>query len=232
MVVDAAAQEGLGQLFFRIAGDDDDRGEGPIGLEALAQFVHGEFQVLDLVQEVVGEIPGRLVHLVDEDQGALGLVVHGLGARLGTDAAGHLGRVQGAQDGLPQGLDAQEFPGFRQGLPGRRVELGLGELADAVELVEQLAGLAGGFGVEAQHRAQAQFGGQAVGQLGLAGARFAGDQQGHVQAQGHVHRAGQFRAGPIAVGVAQGRLLILAGGLVAGNVAPALEALECHGLTS
>jgi hypothetical protein len=78
------------------------------------------------------------------------------------------------------------------------------EATDGVEAVEQVAGLGLGLHREAQHRLQPEFPGQAFGQIGLAGAGLAGQQQRHAQGQRHVHRGGQLWGGAIGLGLAQG----------------------------
>jgi hypothetical protein len=72
----AASQEGVGQLFFVIAGDDDDRRRlAPVVLPEHApvfarligvELLDGELLLVKLVQQVVGKIDVSLVDLVDE----------------------------------------------------------------------------------------------------------------------------------------------------------------------
>ena len=68
MIVDAAAQEGRGQILFGVAGDDDDGQILLVGVElAVSQLRNFEDHILEFVEEIVGEIARRLVDLVDED---------------------------------------------------------------------------------------------------------------------------------------------------------------------
>ncbi len=80
VVVDTTAQEGIGEILLGIAGDEDQR---PIGVgndidaadAAILQLLDPEEQLVDLVQQVVGEVPGCLVDLVDEDDAADGAIM-------------------------------------------------------------------------------------------------------------------------------------------------------------
>ena len=64
VVEHAAAQEGVGQLLLGVGGDDDDgallRGDGLLGLRDI------EFHLIQLPQQVVGELQVGLVDLVDQ----------------------------------------------------------------------------------------------------------------------------------------------------------------------
>ena len=77
MIVDTPAEEGVGEVFFEVAGEDDDDvlplavgGE----LYFLIELGYFELIIFDLVEEVIGEIAGGFVDLVDEDDAAAAFV--------------------------------------------------------------------------------------------------------------------------------------------------------------
>ncbi len=72
VVEEAAAQKGVGQLFFVVRGDDDDG--AVFGFDRLACLVDEELHLIELLQKVVGEFDVGLVDLVDQQHGfAFGL---------------------------------------------------------------------------------------------------------------------------------------------------------------
>ena len=64
VVEDAAAQEGVGQLLFRVGRDDDDG--ALLCLDRFLRLGNVELHLVQLPKEVVGELKIGLVHLVDE----------------------------------------------------------------------------------------------------------------------------------------------------------------------
>ena len=64
VVEDAAAQEGVGQLLFRVGRDDDDG--ALLCLDRLLGLGDVELHLVQLPEEVVGELQVGLVHLVDQ----------------------------------------------------------------------------------------------------------------------------------------------------------------------
>ena len=66
---DAAAQEGVGQLLLVVRGDEHD---GPLlGDDLLAGLEDREAHLVELAQQVVGELEVGLVDLVDQQHMAL-----------------------------------------------------------------------------------------------------------------------------------------------------------------
>ena len=66
---DAAAQEGVGQLLFRVRGDDDDG--AVLGAHGLLRLGDIELHLIELPEKVVREFKVRLVDLVDEQHDLL-----------------------------------------------------------------------------------------------------------------------------------------------------------------
>ena len=67
---EAAAQEGVGQLFFIIRGDDDDGTH--LGADRLVGFLDVELHAIQFLKQVVRELDVGLVDLVDQQDGARG----------------------------------------------------------------------------------------------------------------------------------------------------------------
>ena len=67
-VEEAAAQEGVGQLFFIVGGDNHDGAH--FGADRLVRFLNVELHPVEFLQQVVGELDVGLVDLVDQQDGA------------------------------------------------------------------------------------------------------------------------------------------------------------------
>src|SRR5579863_8926585 len=65
VVKEAAAQEGVGQLLLVVGRDDDDRPQAR--LDRLSGLVDVKLHLVELEQEIVGELDVRLVDLVDQE---------------------------------------------------------------------------------------------------------------------------------------------------------------------
>ncbi|MNF79810.1 hypothetical protein D3C87_943610 [compost metagenome] len=89
-----------------------------------------------------------------------------------------------------------------------RAELRIAQAADRVVLVQALVGLGGGFDVPGDQLGAKGFG-QLLGEHGLAGARFALDQQRPLQGDGGVDRQLQVIGGDVGLGAFELHLLIL-----------------------
>jgi len=188
MVIDAAAEEGVGQVFFEVAGEDDDDilalafvGEA----DALVELGDLEFVVLDFVEEVVWEVPRGFVDLVDEDDAAAGLVGYIAFCQDG-GAEPALFSPDGAGDGETQGPELDKvFGGALGGLAaggGARVCAGFAEMGNGVVVIEEVFGGAGclcvinmRLGLESIRLCQLVR--RPEGKLGFAGAGLAGQQQ-------------------------------------------------------
>ena len=162
-MVHDAAQEGLGQVPFRVGRDDDDgpqlRGAFELQL-GTGHFRHVEAQAFDGGQEVVGQVPGGFVQFVYQH--------HAAAAFPGCD-----------QDGLAQGFVADELLrliGLRVGL----FVLCPAEMAQGVVVVEEVFFHRGGLHlIHEGFRPQVVEGaGDVPGQTGLARARLARQQEG------------------------------------------------------
>ena len=68
VVEEAAAQERVGQLFFVVRRDHDQR--PALRLDRLAGLVDEEFHPIELLQEIVRKLDVGLVDLVDQQHGA------------------------------------------------------------------------------------------------------------------------------------------------------------------
>ena len=102
----------------------------------------------------------------------------------------------GEEDGQAQGVVGEVV----QPAAAAFADLGGVEPAQGVVGIEQVAGRAGGLGPEDEWFAQAQLPGQAGGELGLASAGLAGQQQGPSQQEGNVDGIDQALVGEIALG--------------------------------
>ncbi|MNR25049.1 hypothetical protein D3C85_1421720 [compost metagenome] len=89
-----------------------------------------------------------------------------------------------------------------------RAELRIAQAADRVVLVQALVGLGGGLDVPGDQLGAKGFG-QLLGEHGLAGARFALDQQRPLQGDGGVDRQLQVIGGDVGLGAFELHLLIL-----------------------
>ena len=162
VVEHAAAQEGVGQLLLCVGGDDDDgallRGDGLLGLRDV------EFHLIQLPQQVVGELQVGLVDLVDQQDHLL-LVRERLAQLAELDILLDIVHAFAAELAVVQTLD---------GVVHIQAVLGLCRRLDVPndELLAQ--GLRNG-----------------LGQHGLAGAGLALDQQWLLQRDGDVDDAQQ-----------------------------------------
>jgi hypothetical protein len=87
-------------------------------------------------------------------------------------------------------------------------QLRVAQTADRVVLVQALMGLGGGLDVPGDQLGAERFG-QLLGEHGLAGARFALDQQRPLQGDGGVDRQLQVIGGDVGLGAFELHLLIL-----------------------
>ena len=148
-VKDAASQERVGQLFFRVAGDDHDRALH--GDDVPLRLVDGELHPVELVQEVVRELDVGLVDLVDQQDHAL-LGVEGLAHRTELDVFSDVVDVFVSKPGVVETLHR-------------------------VVHIEAVLGTGGASDVPAKKRHPEGLG-HRLGQQGLAGAGLAADQEG------------------------------------------------------
>src|SRR5215207_3519778 len=71
VVENTAPEKGLGEVLLRIAGQNEHRPQVGVGADLLVpQLRDPEVHVLDLIEQIVGEIAWGLVDLVDEYQRA------------------------------------------------------------------------------------------------------------------------------------------------------------------
>ena len=174
VVEETAAQKSVGQFFLVVAGNDDDR---PVpGLDRLLGLVDMEFHPVEFEQQVVGKLDVGLVDLIDQHHR-----LHLVGERL----------PQLALDDVVADVVDPRIAQLRIAQPRHRVVL-----------VQALLCLGGGLDVPLNERS-VQGEGDFLGQLGLASARFAFDQQRPAQGHGGVHRHHQIVGGDIAVGTAK-----------------------------
>ena len=138
VVEDAPAQERVRQLLFRIGGDDDD---GPLlSPHRLLGLRDVELHLVQLPQQVVGELQIRLVDLIDQQHhlliGGEGLpqlaqldivadIVHAVGAELAVvEPLDHVVDIQSVL-GLGGGLDVPDDELLAQGIRHRLSQHGL-----------------------------------------------------------------------------------------------------------
>ena len=168
VVEKAAAQKGIGQLFFVVRGDNDNRAMR--GADRLAGLVDVELHPVEFLQEVVGELDIGLVDLVDQQN----------------HAARRLER-------LPQLALADVV--FHV-IDARIAQLAVAQAADGVVFVEALLRLRGGFHMPLDQW-QTKAGRDLSRQFGLARAGFALHQQRAFQRYGGVYGKGQVVGGHI-----------------------------------
>ncbi|MNO90879.1 hypothetical protein D3C76_824120 [compost metagenome] len=171
VVEEAAAQEGVRQFFFVVRGDDDDR--ALLGLDGLVCFVDVELHLVELLQQVVGELDVGLVDFVDQQNHPL----------LSLESLPELALFQVV-------AYIVDFLG---------TQLRIAQAADRIVFVEALVGLGGGFDVPGD-QAGAEGGGELLGEHSLAGARFAFDQQRAFEGDGRVYRQFQVVCGDVVAG--------------------------------
>ena len=159
VVEEAAAQEGVRQLLLVVRGDDDDR---PVpGADRLAGLVDEEFHPVEFLQQVVRELDVGLVDLVDQQ---------------------HQPAVGGERPPERAGADV-----VADVVHARVAELAVAQPADRVVFVEALGGLGRRLDVPFDQR-QAERGGDLAGELGLAGAGLALDEERPLQRDRGVDR--------------------------------------------
>ncbi|MNG06084.1 hypothetical protein D3C84_893060 [compost metagenome] len=180
VVEEAAAQERIRQLFFVVGGNDDDRAF--FRLDGLVDLVNVELHLVEFLQQVVREFDVGLVDFVDQQDHPL----------FGFEGFPELALFQ---------VVANVVDLFR-------AELRIAQAADRVVLVQALVGLGGGFDVPGDQLGAKGFG-QLLGEHGLAGARFALDQQRPLQGDGGVDRQLQVIGGDVGLGAFELHLLIL-----------------------
>ena len=154
---DAPAEEGVGELLFRVGGDDDD---GPLpGGDGLLGLGDVELHLVQLPQQVVGELQVGLVDLVDEEDHLL----------VGGEGLSQLAQLDVLLDVV------HPFA----------AELAVVEPLDGVVDVQAVLGLGGGLDVP-DDELLVQSVADGLGQLGLAGAGLPFDEQGLFQGDGDV----------------------------------------------
>ena len=144
-------------------------------------------EILDLAQEIIREIAGRLVDLVDDDDGAY----RRPGVPIGIPPAQQMRDVVAlvrVEDGTSQRLEFDIVADV-----GTRRALDLGDLrvaesADGVVGIEEVARLRGRFGREEADPVDAHAAGDRVAKLRLAGTRLSRNQQRAAEADGDVDR--------------------------------------------
>ena len=180
VVKHAAAEEGIGEVFLRVAGhDDDDPLLGVAAHGVVVLLLDLKFVAFDFGQDVIGEIAGCLVDLVDQHHAALGFF-----AEVGAEAFGVQPGGVGQGDGFAEGLEVDEVVGA--GATGCLVDVGRLEVGQGIVGVEQVAGRGGGFGIKNEWligkvEIAARFGQFCCyleRQAGFAGAGFAGEERG------------------------------------------------------
>ena len=211
----AAAQERRGQVALGVARDDHD---GPVRRMHLhgreAQLADAELEPLDAVQQVVRKVAARLVDLVDEDDArprrrrsafspGPNTASNSTSYRAGSE------RTIASPSGpsLTNRSGASSFCSFRicvgqlaaDGAPPepraswRLEHLDRGQVADEVEPVEEVGGLRQRLRLEPEHRAEVELPRDALGELALARAGIAGQQQRLRERQRRIDGVGQFR---------------------------------------
>ena len=145
---EAATQEGVGQLFLVVGGDDHDR--ALLGADGFPGLVDEELHAIQFLQKVIGELDVGLVDLVDQ-QHHLAVMGKGFPQLAFFQVVGHIFHPFGA-------------------------ELGVTQARHRIVLVQALLGLGGGFDIPGEQR-QAQGLGHLFCQQGLAGTRLTLDQQ-------------------------------------------------------
>ena len=164
VVEDAAAQEGVGQLLFRVGRDDDDG--ALLCLDRFLCFGNVELHLVQLPEEVVGELKIGLVHLVDEQHHLL----------VGGERLAELAELDVFCDVVHAG----------------GAELAVVETLDDVVDVQTVLRLGGGFHVP-DDELLAQRVGDGLRQHGLARAGLALDEQRLFERHGDVHCVHQFQ---------------------------------------
>ena len=167
----AAPQEGIGQFFFIVRGDDH---HGPVpGRHGFARLVDVELHAVQFLQQVIGKFDVGLVDLVDQQHHAA------LGG-----------------EGLPQ-LAAPDIVGdiVNAGI----AELAVTQPADGIVFVQALLRLGGAFHMPFKD-GQTQTRGDLPGEFGLARARLSLHQKGAFKGDGRVDRDGQVGRRNIPVG--------------------------------
>ena len=170
-VEEAAAQEGVRQLFLVIGRDDHDR--TLFGLDRLAGLVDIELHPVELLQEVVGEFDIGLVDLVDQQDRA----------HIGVERLPQLALADIVFDVVDLVI----------------AQLGIAQARHGVVFIKPLMRLGGRLDVPLDQR-RPQRGRDLARQLGLAGARLALHQQRTLENDGGVHRGGQLVCGHIILG--------------------------------
>ena len=170
VVEEAAAQEGVRQFLFVVRGDEDDRAH--LGLDRLAGLVNEEFHAIEFEQKIVGEFYVRLVDLVDEQNRALA----------GFECLPELALL----DVVLHVLHALV------------AELAVTQARHRVIFIKALLRLGGGFHMPGDERGFQRVG-DLEGQLGLAGARLALDEERPLQRDGGVDRDAQIVGRDIAI---------------------------------
>jgi hypothetical protein len=167
----AAAEERVRELLLVVAGDDHHRTLG--GDDLRLGLHHPEPHPVQLVEQVVGELEVRLVHLVDEQ--------HHPGPRA---------------ERLPQRAPADVVADV---LHVAVAEAAVVEPLDRVVDVEAVLGAGGALHVPGEER-QLQRGGDGLGEQRLAGAGLPLHQEGALERECAVHRGLERRVGQVAVG--------------------------------
>ncbi|MNX50492.1 hypothetical protein D3C86_811220 [compost metagenome] len=157
VVEEAAAQEGVRQLFLIVGGDDD---HGTLArLDALPCLVDVELHPIQLQQQIVGKLDVGLVDFVDQQY-----------------------RPLRGSEGLPQLAAADVMVD----VPYPRIpELGVPQPGHRIVFIEPLLGLGGGLDVPADEVGTERLGDR-LGQHRLAGARLTFDQQRLLQHYGGI----------------------------------------------
>ena len=167
----AAAQKGVGQFFFVVGSDDDDRSDAC--LNRLADLVDEEFHPVEFLQKIVRKLDIGLVDFVDQQHDFA----------VGVECVPKLA----AFDIVADVLDL------------RVAQLRVAQAGDRVVLVKAVLCLGGRFDVPGDHR-RVQRPGHFLGQHGFAGAGLALDEQRPLKRDRGVDRQHQIVGGNIGIG--------------------------------
>ena len=167
----APAQEGIGQLFFIVGGDEHD---GPVlGFDQFTCLINKELHAVEFPQQVIGELDVRLVDLVNQQY-------HGL-------VVGECLPQRSLDDVVRDVLDALVS------------KLRVAQARHGIIFIETLLRLCGRFDVPFKKR-HAERTGDFLSQFCLAGSGLALDQQWAFQCDGCVDREHEIISGDIGGG--------------------------------
>ena len=199
MVINAAPQEGIGQIPLGITGEHHQGAQLWLGLQPqIPQFRDAEVEIFQLVEHIIGEIARGFVQLIEQHHRALRRAAMGQASERGGQICGRMA----IENRLAQCLDRQVLT--RRDVLGLEAGLDVLIALQGVVVIKEAAGGAGGFHLVNQRFAEAEFPGQGMGKARFAGAGFAGEQQGLAEQQGHIAGIPQAVVHQVATRFAQG----------------------------